>query len=504
MRVALARLLLADPDILLLDEPTNHLDIDSIDWLESYLSDYPGSVIIVSHDRYFLDRMITGIAELNGGRLIEYAGNYAYYLTERVERRELHRASYVNQQRWIADQERFIERFRYKNTKARQVQSRVKMLDGLDRIPPPPADGATIAFRFPDPPRSGRVVIEMSEFSKSYPGEESDIQVFRNAGPLAIERGDRIALIGQNGAGKSTLARILLGTEPFEGTCELGYKVAMSFFAQHQAETLPKDQTIFEVLRECALDKSDTWIRTLLGAFLFRGDDVFKLVSVLSGGERSRVALARTLISPANFLILDEPTNHLDIQSRSVLVEALRQYSGTFVLISHDRHFLDQIATKVWRAEAGEIRVYHGNYSDYLWQTTRGTASRLRTEPAKKVVTRESGVAKRKSGPKTREQKRQEAEQRRLGREEREGRAEFGKLNTFQLKKKYRQMESDILDFENQRDEIEDRLADPKLFQNHERSRAVTSRLEQIQSELSRLYKQWEAAAEELSMRDAN
>src|SRR5690606_5469857 len=267
---------------------------------EAYLADYPGAVVLVSHDRYFLDRMVTHVAELAHGRIEEYTGNYSAYLEQREERRALPRAAHENQQKMIADTARVIERFRYKATKATQVQSRIKMLEKLERVPPPANEPPEIRFRFPDAPPSGRTVVALSKFSKAYPAAEGGRNVvFDGAGPLAVEKGDKVALIGKNGAGKSTLARVLLGQEPFDGT-------------------RAPDRTVLESLREVARGQSDTELRTLLGAFLFQGDDVFKPVAVLSGGEKSRLALARTLLSPANFLVLDEPTNHLDIASKKV------------------------------------------------------------------------------------------------------------------------------------------------------------------------------------------
>ncbi|MEX0600517.1 MAG: ABC-F family ATP-binding cassette domain-containing protein, partial [Rhodothermales bacterium] len=289
MRVMLAKLLLQHPDYLLLDEPTNHLDIESIDWLEGYLKNYDGTVVIVSHDRYFLDRMITSIAELSHGRIEEYAGNYGFYLEEREKRRELQQSAYENQQREIEQIERFIERFRYKASKAKQVQSRIKMLEKMDRVPPPESDDAAVKIRFPEPRRSGRVVLELTAFSKTYVTKEGTVEVFDEAGPLTVERGDKIALIGKNGAGKSTLARILNGSEPFDGERTLGHNVEYAFFAQHQADVLKPGDTILESLRRAAPGKSDGEIRSILGAFLFTGDDVFKPISVLSGGEKSRV-----------------------------------------------------------------------------------------------------------------------------------------------------------------------------------------------------------------------
>jgi ATP-binding cassette subfamily F protein 3 len=504
MRAALARLLLAEPDVLLLDEPTNHLDIDSIDWLEAHLRSFRGSVVLVSHDRYFLDRMVNEIAELAGGTLSSYAGNYSFYLREREERRTVQRAAWENQQKMIAETERFIDRFRAKATKARQVQSRVKMLENLDRLPAPPPDQAGISFRFPEPPRANRVVLELSTFSKRYDTEEGSVDVFLKAGPLTIERGDRIALIGRNGAGKSTLSRILVGTEPFNGDRTLGSRVTPSFFAQNQAETLPSDRTVLEVLQESAYGQSETWIRGLLGAFLFQGDDVFKPVPVLSGGERSRVALARTLVSPANFLILDEPTNHLDILSREVLVEALRQYEGTYVVVSHDRHFLDRIAGKVWRAEDGSVREYHGNYSDYLWQIEHGTASRLAAGKETAATSGKAANGKVKSGgPKSREQKRREAELRsKQGRSGKENGAKtHAALNDFQLNRMYAETEARIETMEARRADLEAAVADPEVYGDVENARRVAGNLSELQEELEGLYRTWETLGKELERR---
>ena len=519
MRVALARLLLRRPDVLLLDEPTNHLDIDSIDWLENYLKGYPGTVVIVSHDRYFLDRMVTTIAELAAGHLTEYAGNYAYYLEARVERRQLQQAAYDNQQKMIAETERFIERFRAKATKARQVQSRVKLLEKLERVVPPPAEEAGIQFRFPEPARSGRTVLELSSFSKTYDGAEGRVEVFRNAGPLQVERGDKVALIGPNGAGKSTLARMLRGTEPFEGTREVGYRVETTYFAQHQADALDPELTIFEVLRKQARGQSDTEIRSILGAFLFTGDDVFKKIHMLSGGEKSRVALAATLLAPANLLLLDEPTNHLDIRSIRVLVEALQQYAGTFVVVSHDRHFLDQITSKIWRVGGGTVQTFIGSYSDYRWQVEHGSA-RLVEIPestngptsAPRETTTPPEQAER-SGPKTKEQKRREAEERnRRYQHEKTGRkkdpvggprVQPDRLSPQALQAHYERVEGAILEKETRQAELETKLADPSLYEDADRVQKTTMAYQAVQRELKQLYKQWEEAAEHLAAQQA-
>ncbi len=483
MRVALAKLLLQRPDVLLLDEPTNHLDIDSIDWLEEYLKGYPGTVIIVSHDRYFLDRMVTTIAEMHQGHLQHYDGNYSYYLEEREERRAQQQAAYENQQRKIKEIQEFIDRFRYNASKAAQVQSRIKKLEKMDRIPPPPSEDERIAFRFPEPPRSGQVVLELSAFSKTYDSADGPVEVFDDADPLTVTRGDKIALIGPNGAGKSTLARILRGTEPFDGTREEGHNVEMSFFAQHQADALDPDQTVLQALREKAPRRSDTELRTMLGTFLFTGDDVFKRVRVLSGGEKSRLALARTLCSPANFLILDEPTNHLDIQSREVLVDALQQYTGAFLIVSHDRHFLDEIVESVWRVGGGRVRTFHGNYSDMRWQIERGSASGF--EDTAKTTSATNGVATGGTSSGTAN-----------GQDDDERTGPFADLNSYELQQKFDATESAIMEKEAKQEELEAEMADPALYNDADVMRAKTAAYNAIKKELADLYETWDALAD--------
>lgn len=371
MRVALAKLLLERPDCLLLDEPTNHLDIDSIEWLENYLRNYPGAVVLVSHDKYFLDRMVNRISEVRNRKLFDYPGNYDDYERIRTEQVEQHKREFDSQQKHIEDTERFINRFRAKASKARSVQSRVKALDRMDIIDEPEADMAAISFKFPDPPRSGQVVVKITGLKKHYiiPSTKEKLNVFTSGQELEIQKGDKIALIGPNGAGKSTLARILFNDEPFDGTVTNGHNVISSFFAQHLSDVMTSEATILSEVEGAAKSaEARSQVRGLLGCFLFSGDDVFKPIKVLSGGERSRVALAKTLLEPANFLILDEPTNHLDMRSKQVLVDAIHAYQGTVLVISHDRHFIQGFATKVWRAENGRVFEYEGGFDYYDWK----------------------------------------------------------------------------------------------------------------------------------------
>jgi ATP-binding cassette, subfamily F, member 3 len=502
MRVALAKLLLQRPDVLLLDEPTNHLDIDSIDWLEGYLRNYPGSVIIVSHDRYFLDRMVSETAELMRGQVDLYDGNYSYYLEAREERREQWRNAYENQQRRIKEIEDFISRFRYNASKASQVQSRVKKLEKMERIPEPPSEDTTISFRFPEPRRSGAVVLEVRSFSKTYTSEEGPIHVFDDAGPLTIERGDKIALVGPNGAGKSTLARILDGSESFDGERSLGHNVDMSFFAQHQADELETGQTVLDAVQEVSPGTPKTELRTLLGTFLFRGDDVFKDVSVLSGGERSRVALARTLLSPANFLILDEPTNHLDIQSKQVLIEALQQYTGTFLIVSHDRHFLDEVVGKVWRVGHGGVRTFLGNYSEYRWQVEEGSAQGLETAASNARSNPSSNGSARATGSTSDHSPRSERRNGRAQTSSREPDDPFDGLNSYQLKKKLEDIESTILEKEERQEELETAMADPDVYSNDGRARELSREYNALKQDLSALYEDWERLTERVMALD--
>jgi ATP-binding cassette, subfamily F, member 3 len=361
MRIALAKLLLAKPNLLLLDEPTNHLDLETRNWLEDYLHNYPFGYILISHDRYFLDVTIDRTVEIWNKRLTIFQGNYTKYLSQKDERRAQLTAAYKNQRDQIEHLEAFINRFRAQATKAKQVQSRIKELEKIERIEIPEEE-PVIHFRFPQPPPSGRTVVEADGLAKIY-GEK---HVFGNA-RFTIERGDRVALVGVNGAGKSTLIKLLSGAEsPSAGTVKMGHNVVSEYFAQDQYKVLDPEARMLDDISRAALKVPESELRSLLGCFLFSGDDVFKPLGVLSGGERNRFALARILVSPSNFLLLDEPTNHLDMRAKDVLLDAIAAFSGTVVFVSHDRYFIDRLATRVIEVENGVITTYPGNYEDYL------------------------------------------------------------------------------------------------------------------------------------------
>ncbi len=361
MRIALAKLLLAKPNLLLLDEPTNHLDLETRNWLEDYLRNYPFGYILISHDRYFLDVTIDRTVEIWNKRLTIYQGNYTKYLSQKDERRAQLQAAYRNQREQIEHLEAFINRFRAQATKAKQVQSRIKELEKIERIEIPEEE-AVIHFKFPQPPPSGRMVAEAEGLSKSYGAK----QVLSNV-RFSIERGDRVALVGVNGAGKSTLIKLLTGEEaPTAGQVRIGHNVVAEYFAQDQYKVLDGDSRMLDDMSRAALKVPEQALRSLLGCFLFSGDDVFKPLGVLSGGERNRYALARILVSPSNFLLLDEPTNHLDMRAKDVLLEAIAAFSGTVVFVSHDRYFIDRLATRVLEVADGTVTSHEGNYEDYL------------------------------------------------------------------------------------------------------------------------------------------
>lgn len=369
MRIALAKLLLQKPSLLLLDEPTNHLDLETRNWLETYLKSYPNGFILISHDRYFLDVTVDKIVEIWNKKLHVYHGNYEKYLQQKEERMVQLKAAYKNQRDQIEHLEAFISRFRYQATKAKQVQSRIKELEKIVRIEIPEEEAA-IHFSFPQPPPSGRTVVEVAAMSKSY-GPKHVL----NDVSFTIDRGDRIALVGVNGAGKSTLVRLLSGEDvPTSGVLKLGHNVLAEYFAQDQYKVLDPQARMLVDIGRTAPKVSETELRSLLGCFLFSGDDVFKPLGVLSGGERNRYALARILVSPANFLLLDEPTNHLDLRAKDVLLEAINKFTGTVIFVSHDRYFIDRLATRVFEVADGKVHVFPGNYEDYLWRKEGGSA----------------------------------------------------------------------------------------------------------------------------------
>lgn len=465
MRIALAKLLLLQPSLLLLDEPTNHLDLDSLQWLEEYLKSYDGAIMIVSHDRRFLDTMTTKTYELSLGTLTEFHGNFSFYVLEKEERKQLQLAAMENQQQQIKQTERFIERFRYKATKARQVQSRIKQLEKIDLIEVEDEE-EEIRFRFPPAPPGGRSVMELRGIRKSY----GQLTVFDGV-DFDIDRGDKIAFVGVNGAGKSTLSRIIAGVEPFNGgTRTVGHNITPSYFAQHQADELNPANDVLQTVDEVATGDIRRRLRSLLGSFLFHGDDVFKKVKVLSGGEKSRLALAKMLLQPTNLIIMDEPTNHLDMRSKAVLQEALANFEGSYVIVSHDRDFLDPIVNKVVEFRGGAIRTYLGNVSEYIGKVRqqRSEEEAARSEKPGRPPTNEK------------ERKRIEAEQRQQKYQ-----------RTRPIKQKLATVEKAIEVKESRKGEIERELADPALYHDAERIKSLHAEYKQIQKEIEDQYFRW-------------
>src|SRR5215471_1575917 len=374
MRVLLAKMILQQPDLLLLDEPTNHLDLPSIEWLEKYLQHYKGSVVIVSHDKYFLNRMVTKIVELYQQQLHIYTGNYDFYETEKEQRIELQQRAYENQQDYIRQNERLIERFRAKASKASMAQSLIKKLDKLDRIESVELERPNLKINFRVDKQPGKILASLKHATKKF----GDNTIIENTN-AEIDRGDKIALIGANGKGKSTVLRMLAGTEPFSGERNWGHNVEESFYAQHQLEALNLNNTVLDEMKEAGSQKTELELRSLLGCFLFSGDDAEKKIKVLSGGEKARVALAKVIISKANFLMLDEPTNHLDIHSVDLLAESLNKYEGTIILVSHDRYFISKTATVIWEIVDHKIKVFKGGYEEYVEWKERMEKSDVRS-----------------------------------------------------------------------------------------------------------------------------
>jgi ATP-binding cassette subfamily F protein 3 len=470
MRAVLARLLLSKPALLMLDEPTNHLDLPSILWLEQYLSNYPGAIIVVSHDKRFLDNIATSIVEVRSQDLIGYSGNYSFYLEEKKLRMEVLKNAFQNQQQKIKQDERFIERFRAKSTKARQVQSRVKALEKMDRIDEIEEEEVTFSVSFKPYIKSGRHVIQLIGASKHY----GDNCIF-DAVDIAVERGDKIALTGANGLGKSTLLRIIAGTENHGGKRTEGHNVISALYAQHQVEALTLDNEVLGELKQTGTTKTEQELRTLLGSFLFRGDDVFKKIKVLSGGEKSRVALAKTLISGANFLILDEPTNHLDMLSVQVLIEALRQYEGTFVAVSHDRYFMQEVANKIWYIENKTVKEYPGTLQEYMyWKKRREAPSASKPASAKKA--QKKSVAKDKRNRKD------------IPREIKD------------KQKHLKEVEDRILELEHQKDKLEKQMASPEYYADHMKLAEANNLRDEIVRKLNQENASWEVLVDEINM----
>lgn len=470
MRIALAKLLLRKPTYLLLDEPTNHLDIESLQWMENFLKSYEGAVIVVSHDRAFLDMLTTRTLAIRRGKMTDYSGNYSFYERKWEEERELLINAQKNQEKQLKDTQEFIERFRYKATKARQVQSRVKQLEKIEMIEVED-DLASVSFRFPEPERSGQVVMNLDRVTKRY----GDNTVFEGL-DFEIERGDKFAVVGPNGAGKSTLIRILSGNEPIQaGTRKIGHKVTYSYFAQHQAEDLDLRSDPLEIMLAAGSGEKESRLRNILGCFLFTGDDVFKKVKVLSGGEKSRLALAKMLLSPANFLIFDEPTNHLDMSSKNILQQALQQYEGTCMIVSHDRAFLDPIVNKVLEIRPGQIITYLGNVSYYLDKKKEEAGALENDRRSTKNERDDESQISRK-------------EQRRL---EAERRNELNK-KIRPIRKKLEQVEKDIEKNELRKAEIEVLMAQTDFYDDNEKVKATSLEYEEIKKALTDLMYQWE------------
>jgi ATP-binding cassette subfamily F protein 3 len=474
MRIALAKLLLKNPTYLLLDEPTNHLDIESLQWMENFLNSYEGAVIVVSHDRAFLDTITNRTLALRKGSMSDYSGNYSFYERKWAEERELLINAQKNQAKELKETEEFIERFRYKASKARQVQSRVKQLEKVDRIEVED-ELASVSFSFPEPQRSGQVVMRLENIKKSY----GDNVVFDGL-DYEIERGDKIAVVGPNGAGKSTMIRILAGLEPIQGgERNEGHKVTTNYFAQHQAEDLDLKKDALEVMMSAGSNEKESRLRSILGSFLFRGDDVFKKVKVLSGGEKSRLALAKMLLSPANFLIFDEPTNHLDMSSKNILQQAIQQYEGTCVIVSHDRAFLDPIVDKVLEVQQNRVRTYLGNVS-YFLDKKKEEAEVEKNQEAQQTESSssENGTLSRK------EQRRIEAERRN---------AISKQVNP--IKKKMELVEKEIENSEQRKDEIENLMAEVDFYEDNEKVKKTSLEYEQLKMDLTAHYSKWEEYA---------
>jgi ATP-binding cassette, subfamily F, member 3 len=470
MRVLLAKMMLQQPDLLLLDEPTNHLDLPSIEWLERYLLSYPGSVVIVSHDRYFLDRMVTKIVEVWQRDLVSYSGNYTFFQTEKVERMALQQREFENQQQYIRQQERFIERFKAKASKAAQAQSVMKRLDKLDRVEAPDGSVPTMNINFDVGKQPGKIICTLKNISKKY----GDLQILNNAS-AEINRGDKIALIGANGKGKSTLLRVITGREEFEGERKWGHNVEESFYAQHQLEALNVELEILEEMKQCGSGKNELELRQLLGCFLFSGDDVFKKIKVLSGGEKARVALAKTIAAKGNFLLLDEPTNHLDMQSVEMLIEALNKYEGTIILVSHDRYFVSRVANTIWEIDNGIIKDFIGSYDEWaVFKQERLQREQAAAQPAKK----EAAPVK-QAAPTVQDEAMKAL-----------------KKDYDNKMKALQKLEAELSNMNEKKTALEQQLGDPQLYSNREQFMKLDEQYKKVTLEAQRMNERYDAAFE--------
>jgi ATP-binding cassette subfamily F protein 3 len=483
MRAHLARLLVLEPDLLMLDEPTNHLDLEALRWFQEYLRSYPGAFFVISHDREFLNTLANTIIEIRHRRLWRYTGNYDKYLEQRAAQQEQHRLAYENQQREIARLQEFIDRFRAKASKAAQAQERIKQLDRMERIEPPEADAKTVHFSFPQPERSGQRAMRLTGIHQAY----GDHWVYRGL-DLELERGQRMVLVGPNGAGKSTLLKILAGIIPFQqGEREPGHNVRIGYFAQYRVEMLDTARTVLDEARSGSRNASEEFIRTVLGAFLFRGDDVFKTVGVLSGGEKSRLALVKLLLDPPNLLLMDEPTTHLDIPSIDALIGALQQFDGTLVFVSHDVYFIRALARQVLQVQAGRTTFFPGDYQYYLDKTAAVSERDALVAGARLTAPERGPAPERQKIFKTKEEKRAEAEARNaLARQRREAQARVDTL------------EARVLELETRQKELAAVLEAPETYADPGAAFKANRELADVTDDLERATAQWEQAAEAL------
>lgn len=477
MRVMLAKLLLQKPSLLMLDEPTNHLDLPSIQWVEKYIQTYEGAVMVVSHDREFLDNVIDVTVEVSGAKLNYYGGNYSFYLEEKALRNEIQKGAYENQQAKIRQTERFIERFKAKATKAKQAQSRVKQLARMELVDAVIDETARVNFKFQFSTQPGRHILHLEDITKHYGPK----RILTHA-DVRLERGDKVALIGANGRGKSTLLRIISGSEPLnDGRRQLGHNVSFSFYAQHQLESLNVDDTLLEELKHANPTKTEGELRGVLGCFLFSNDEVFKKIKVLSGGEKSRVALAKVLLSQANFLLLDEPTNHLDMQSVNILIQALEQYEGTYVVVSHDRYFVSQIANKIWYIEDEQIKEYPGTYDEYEWWMEERKDGKVTETPKPQPAPVVASQPQSSNG---------KADN---GRPSEEDRKEWQKMLR-KLNQQAEAAETKIAQLEERKKRLEDELADPATYGDGKLMQAKNDEYHRVKTEIGQIQDEWEAA----------